>query len=176
MAVSNLTLSECTCKANQVSGQLSASYNTSVYVVSCEQGGAVVLCENFTCPCNQTARRLLQTAPTTTLSVVYKQEETAKPRNETVVASLLQVVYQKPVAIESKTYVTVPTSEIKWDKAILLYVPAAAAESPVAIIAAVVVVFIVAVSIAVTVVVLQYQQPPPPKPTEAHARMIFVKI
>lgn len=129
MTISNLMLSECACKANQVSTELSAAYKTPVYVASCEQGGSVVVCENFTCPCNQTARRLLQTAPPTTLNVVYKQTVSVV-KNETVITAALQVAYQKPVVVTETRTESLPTTDIVWNPVIIFYRPAGASEEP----------------------------------------------
>lgn len=147
MQVSNLTVTECACKANQLSQQLSIAYNTSVYVASCEEGTTVVVCENFTCPCAQ--RRLLQFAPLTEINVVYKQ--TSAPKNETVLTKALETAYNKPVKITSTSTEQLPTSVIVWNPAIVFYTPETTSPSPIGAIVgalgAVVVIVVIVVAV-----------------------------
>jgi len=134
--------------------ELSAAYNTSVFVVSCEEGLEVVECENFTCPCNSTGlrRRLLQIAsPNTRLSVVYKKE---KSYNESIVANALQIAYEKPISVLAVAVEQLPTTIIRWDKTILFYRNAIILEatpSPVLTIIAVVAVVLILIGISTLV-------------------------
>jgi len=114
VVVANLTLTECACRANDINARLSAEFNTDVYVVSCEQGGTTVLCENFTCPCS-TSRRLLQADDNSTImNYVYKETTTINAKNETVVVKALEIVLSKPVSITSFVTERLPYTELVW--------------------------------------------------------------
>lgn len=140
MQISNLTVTECACKANQLSQQLTMAYNTPVYVASCEEGGNMIVCENFTCPC--ASRRLLQFAPETKVNIIYKQTEL--PKNESTVTKALQTAYSKPVLLTSTSTSTLPATVITWNPDVIFYVPVSASSSPVgAIVGALVAVVLV---------------------------------
>lgn len=134
--------------------QLSLVYNTSVFVVSCEEGSTVIVCENFTCPCNKTlGRRLLQAANDTKLKFVYKQETQAPP-NDTAVVKALQQAYSKLIVVTSTNVDQLPTTTIQWDKSIIFYqriVDSATTSSLITIVAIVVFLVLLIIGIIVSV-------------------------
>jgi len=132
MSVSNLTVRECACTADEVKVQLSLLYGTPVFVVSCDDGSSVLVCENFACPCSQ--RRLLSAVPTTSLTIIYKPS--TNPVNQVQVEQALQVAYAKPVDLLSTTEVQLPTTVITWNPAVIFPKPPEPAPSlPTAVIA-----------------------------------------
>jgi hypothetical protein len=174
--VANITISECACRANQTSVTLSALYNTSVFVVSCEEGTNVVVCENFTCPC--TSRRLLQISePTTQVNVVYTQVE--EPKNQTQVAQALELAYQKPIVVIGTTLLQLPSASLVWNPDVIFYKPALSAESfPTGIVIGAVLTVFVLILLAILVVYLirpiTIQPEKPSKPVATH--LLNVKI
>jgi len=157
--------------------------STTVYVTSCEQNGLNVLCTNFICTCNPTARRLFSAAPSTTLRFVYKM--VFPMHSDAVVAQALPLAYEKSVAVTSRTVTVLPTTELAWNMSALFWMPSAVpaaagadAALPVGIIVAVVVVLIVCMCIAAAV--YTYWQTATPTPTKVDTkvdrRVIYVRL
>ena len=176
-------MSECLCKYTQFNSILSASYSTTVYAISCEQNSLTIVCTNFICTCNPTARRLFSAAPSTTLRFVYKM--VLPMYSDTVVAQALPLAYEKSVTVTSRTVTILPTTELAWNMSALFWIPSAVpaaagtdAALPVGIIVAVVVVIIVCMCIAA--VVYTYWQTATPKPTKVNTkvdrRVIYVRL
>jgi hypothetical protein len=170
LTVSNVTLEQCACSANNLNGRLSAALGSSTYIISCAQGDSVVLCTNFTCPCNATARRrLLQQDPTTQINYVSKALPSAPPPTPQIIQAAIQPVLKQAVVLSVAEREVLPTQNITWDTTVLLFKRAAedAGFATTGIVIGVVVAFIVIVAVVVAVAIQCNQAAPTAKPTIA---------
>lgn len=169
LTVSNVTVQQCACSANDLNGRLSSALGTPTYIISCVQGDAVVLCTNFTCPCNATARRRLlqQQDPTTQINYVSKALPSAPPPTTQAIQAAIQPVLAQAVVVSVAERETLPTNEITWDTTVLLFKRAAedAGFATTGVVVAVVIVFIAIVGVTIGVAIRCCAAPhAPPQP------------
>jgi hypothetical protein len=171
LTVSNVTLQQCACSANDLNGRLSAALGSATYIISCAQGDSVVLCTNFLCPCNATARRrLLQQDPTTQINYVSKAPPSAPPPTPQAIQAAIQPVLKQAVVVSVAEREVLPTQNITWDTTVLLFKRAAEqagfASTVVVIIAVIVFIAIVGAIVAVALLCCKPPTPPPPVPSK----------
>jgi hypothetical protein len=171
LTVSNVSLEQCACSANDLNGRLSAALGYPTFIISCTQGDTVVLCTNFTCPCNATARRrLLQQDPTTQINYVSKAPPSAPPPTPQVIQAAIQPVLTQAVVLSVADREVLPTRNITWDTTVLLFKRVAEeanfASTMVVIVVVIVFIAIVGAIVAVALLCCKPPTPPPPVPSK----------
>jgi hypothetical protein len=120
LAISNLTISTCTCTSTNLVAELSAIYKTQVLPIACESGGSTIQCVNFKCPCSA-ARRLLATESTKFI-VVY--QSAPKTTDTEIISRAIQRVLPGAQVME-KTTTLLEQKILAWDNALVTYAPSA---------------------------------------------------
>jgi hypothetical protein len=167
LTVSQVTVQECACRANDLNQRLSGALGSPTFIISCEQGDVVVLCTNFTCPCTSGARRRLLQAADTQINYVVKVPPTNPAPTPQLIQAAIQPVLARAVVVSVAAREVLPTTTITWDQTVLLFKRAAddASAATVGVVVAVVIVFIAIVATAIGVgVYCCTKQPAPPKP------------
>lgn len=112
--VENLNVQQCLCKSREFVMEMSLSFQSPIYIISCSDQKRETMCVNFTCPCgNQTTRRLLQlTANSTRVSVV--SEKIIVP-NDTAVNNILKKTFSVESYVKSSSTQKLDMQGVYWN-------------------------------------------------------------
>lgn len=111
--ISNLLLQQCLCKYQQFAKSLSDSFNTPVYIISCTNFNENIICVNFTCPCNNSGRRLLQIA--TNVTVVQLVAEKNIVLNESAMNVIVKTTFSSQAAVAASSVQKLDMKGVYWN-------------------------------------------------------------